>query len=46
MNKGLHVYIQKPLTHNIEEARQLTITAKKNKVVTQMGNQGGSFWCK
>ena len=42
MNKGLHVYIQKPLTHNIEEARQLTITAKKNKVVTQMGNQGGS----
>ena len=23
MNKGLHVYIQKPLTHNIEEARQL-----------------------
>ena len=42
MNKGLHVYIQKPLTHNIEEARQLTITAKKNKVITQMGNQGGS----
>ena len=42
MNKGLHVYIQKPLTHNIKEARQLTITAKKNKVVTQMGNQGGS----
>jgi len=42
MNKGLHVYIQKPLTHNIQEARQLAITAKKNKVVTQMGNQGGS----
>lgn len=42
MNKGLHVYIQKPLTHNIEEARQLTITAKQNKVITQMGNQGGS----
>ena len=42
MNKGLHVYIQKPLTHNIEEARQLAVTAKKNKVVTQMGNQGGS----
>ena len=42
MNKGLHVYIQKPLTHNIEEARQLTIIAKKNKVITQMGNQGGS----
>ena len=42
MNKGLHVYIQKPLTHNIEEARQLTLSAKKNKVITQMGNQGGS----
>ena len=42
MNNGLHVYIQKPLTHNIAEARQLSITAKKNKVVTQMGNQGGS----
>ena len=41
MNRGLHVYIQKPLTHNIEEARILTKTAKKNKVVTQMGNQGG-----
>ena len=41
MNRGLHVYVQKPLTHNIEEARQLTLTAKKNKVVTQMGNKGG-----
>ena len=42
MNRGLNTYIQKPLTHNIEEARQLTITAANNKVVTQMGNQGGS----
>ena len=42
MNRGLHVYVQKPLTHNIEEARKLTQIAKKNKVVTQMGNQGGS----
>ena len=42
MNRGIHVYIQKPLTHNIEEARILTKTAKRNKVVTQMGNQGGS----
>ena len=39
MNRGLHVYVQKPLTHNIEEARKLTQIAKKNKVVTQMGNQ-------
>ena len=42
MNCGLHVYVQKPLTHNIEEARILTNTARKMKVVTQMGNQGGS----
>ena len=42
MNRGLHVYVQKPLTHNIEEARVLTQIAAKNKVVTQMGNQGGS----
>ena len=42
MKKGLHVYVQKPLTHNIQEARILTKLAKDNKVVTQMGNQGGS----
>ncbi|MCC8410194.1 Gfo/Idh/MocA family oxidoreductase [Mucilaginibacter sp. UR6-1] len=37
-----HVYIQKPLTHDIYEARILTEAAKKYKVVTQMGNQGSS----
>ncbi|GAA4909257.1 Gfo/Idh/MocA family oxidoreductase [Mucilaginibacter defluvii] len=37
-----HVYIQKPLTHDIYEARVLTDAAKKYKVVTQMGNQGSS----
>ncbi|WP_081211210.1 Gfo/Idh/MocA family protein [Salegentibacter sediminis] len=42
MELGKHVYVQKPLTHDIYEARQLTETAKKNKVVTQMGNQGAS----
>ncbi len=39
---GKHVYVQKPLTHNIYEARQLTEAARKYKVVTQMGNQGAS----
>ena len=38
----MHVYVQKPLTHNIEEARKLTEIAAKNKVVTQMGNRGSS----
>lgn len=42
MERGKHVYVQKPLTHDIFEARILTQAAKKFKVVTQMGNQGGS----
>lgn len=39
---GKHVYVQKPLTHDIYEARMLTEAARKHKVVTQMGNQGSS----
>ncbi len=42
MNRGKHVYVQKPLTWSIFEARMLAETAKKNKVVTQMGNQFAS----
>lgn len=42
MQLGKHVYVQKPLTHDIFEARALTEAAKKYKVVTQMGNQGSS----
>jgi predicted dehydrogenase len=42
MQLGKHVYVQKPLTHDIYEARMLTQAAKKYKVVTQMGNQGAS----
>ncbi len=37
-----HVYVQKPLTHDIFEARMLTKAAHRFKVVTQMGNQGSS----
>ena len=36
---GKHTYVQKPLSHSIWEARKLTTEAKKNKVITQMGNQ-------
>jgi predicted dehydrogenase len=39
---GKHVYVQKPLTHSIGEARALTEAASKYKVVTQMGNQAAS----
>ena len=42
MQRGKHVYVQKPLTHDVYEARVLTDGAKKYKVVTQMGNQGSS----
>ncbi len=37
-----HLYLQKPLTHDIFEARILTEAAEKYKVVTQMGDQGAS----
>ena len=42
MDLGIHVYVQKPLTHNIKEARMLTETAREKKIVSQMGNQGAS----
>ncbi|MBC8350434.1 MAG: Gfo/Idh/MocA family oxidoreductase [Planctomycetes bacterium] len=40
IRRGKHVYCEKPLTHTIYEARQLTLAAAKHKVATQMGNQG------
>jgi len=42
MQLGKHVYVQKPLTRLVSEARLLTETAEKYKVATQMGNQGHS----
>ncbi len=42
MQLGKHVYVQKPLSHDIYEARTMTESARKYKVVTQMGNQGSS----
>jgi len=42
MQHGKHVYVQKPLTRTISEARALTEAARKYKVVSQMGNQGHS----
>jgi len=37
---GKHVYCEKPLTHDVYEARQLRLLASKFKVATQMGNNG------
>src|SRR5262245_57187572 len=42
MAMGKHAYVEKPLTHNIYEARKLTELAAKHKLATQMGNQGHS----
>ena len=39
---GKHVYVQKPLAHDVWEARQLTEAARKYGVVTQLGNQGSA----
>jgi predicted dehydrogenase len=39
MSAGWHVYQQKPLAHDLHEIRQLTATARKKKLVTQMGIQ-------
>ena len=42
MKAGKHVYCEKPLTHNIWEARQVAKVAKESGVATQMGNLGHS----
>lgn len=39
MRMGIHVYVQKPLTHDLYETRRLTETARKKKLVSQMGIQ-------
>ena len=43
MERGIAVQTQKPLTHNIWEARTLQKAAHKFKVQTVMGNQGHNF---
>ncbi|WP_309715060.1 Gfo/Idh/MocA family oxidoreductase [Armatimonas sp.] len=40
MERGIHVYTQKPLTHNIWQCRTLAKSKERYKVITQMGNQG------
>ena len=43
MDLGKHVFVQKPLTWSVSEARQLAKKAKETKLATQMGNQGRSM---
>lgn len=40
MERGIHVYTQKPLTHNLWQCRSLVKAKERYKVITQMGNQG------
>lgn len=40
VRRGKHVYCEKPLTHSVWEARQVSEAARGAKVATQMGNQG------
>ena len=42
MREKKHAYVEKPLTHNINEARLMTTVAREQGIVTQMGNQGAS----
>ncbi len=42
MNLGKHVFCEKPLTRTVREARVMREVAVKQKVVTQMGNQGSA----
>lgn len=42
LDAGLAVYCEKPLCHDVYEARKLRELAKAKRVATQMGNQGHS----
>lgn len=39
LHAGLHVYCEKPLTHNVADARAMARLARAQKRVTQMGTQ-------
>jgi len=43
MQRGKHVYVEKPLARTVWEVRKLMEGAARYNVVTQMGNQGRSF---
>ncbi len=43
MRMKKHMYVQKPLTRTIYEARKMGEVAKEMGVCTQMGNQGSAF---
>ncbi len=42
MRAGRHVFCEKPLAHSVVEAREIRELARRSKLVTQVGTQGGS----
>ncbi len=42
MSMGKHCFCQKPLTHDVAEARRMRELAKTKELATQMGNQGSA----
>jgi|YelNatPaOPRAMG01_1025707.scaffolds.fasta_scaffold00311_9 predicted dehydrogenase len=42
IERGKHVYCQKPMCHDVAEVRVLAQAAAKRRVVTQLGTQGAS----
>ena len=42
MQRGKHVYCEKPLAHSVGDLHALRKTARDRKLVTQVGNQGHS----
>ncbi len=43
IQRGKHVYVEKPMSHNIAEVYTLMKAAEEHGVITQMGNQGHSM---
>lgn len=43
IERGKHLYCEKPLAHSVHEVRQVVEAARAKKVTTQLGNQGHSF---
>jgi predicted dehydrogenase len=42
LQSGKHVFCEKPLAHSVAEARDMALYMRGNKLVTQIGTQGGA----